>query len=103
MNAMASRRLLALLSTVAFLVGTGAGQAQAARRITEYPLPTRPSAPYWIAAGPDGNLWFTEIDGNKVERITTGGVVTEYPVPTVGGWLQGITAGPDGNLWFTEV
>jgi virginiamycin B lyase len=57
-----------------------------------------------ITAGPDGNLWFTELGtsvGNgKIGRITTGGVITEF-----GGSLLnpiGITAGPDGNLWFTE-
>ena len=35
-----------------------------------------------IAAGPDGNLWFTENAANKIGRITTAGVVTEFPIPT---------------------
>lgn len=34
-----------------------------------------------IVAGPDGNLWFTEYDGDRIERITPAGVVTEYSVP----------------------
>ena len=37
-----------------------------------------------IAAGPDGNLWFTEFAGNKIGRITTRRVVTEFPIPTAG-------------------
>ena len=56
-----------------------------------------------IAAGPDGNLWFTEYDGDRIGRITPSGVVTEFStgISTFGG-PDGITAGPDGNLWFTE-
>jgi streptogramin lyase len=71
---------------------------------TEYPLPTVGSFPFGIAAGPDGNLWFTEDhgNGNKIGRITTAGVITEFPTPTPVSTPTGITAGPDGNLWFTE-
>ena len=39
------------------------------------------------AAGPDGNLWFTEFNRNRIGRITPSGVVTEFSV--------GITAGAD--------
>ena len=51
---------------------------------------------------PDGALWFTEVDGNKIGRITTAGVISEYPVPTAGSRPYWITAGPDGAVWFTE-
>ncbi|HVT06443.1 MAG TPA: hypothetical protein VHO67_03255, partial [Polyangia bacterium] len=57
--------------------------------------------PIWITSGPDGNLWFTELV-NKVDRITTAGVVTEFSIPTTGASPGVITPGPDGNLWFTE-
>ncbi|MBZ9594275.1 DUF11 domain-containing protein [Streptomyces erythrochromogenes] len=53
--------------------------------------------------GPDGNLWFTEILGNRIGRITTGGVVTEYDLPHPDSGPDVITAGPDGRLWFTEL
>jgi virginiamycin B lyase len=34
---------------------------------------TRPgAAPFGIATGPDGNLWFTEITGNRIGSITSG-------------------------------
>ena len=36
-------------------------------------MPTPQSAPWEIAAGPDGALWFTELLGNKIGRITTDG------------------------------
>src|SRR5207247_1718620 len=69
---------------------------------TEYAVPTSSSQPGGIAWGPDGNLWFTEVAGNKVAKITTGGTITEYTVPTANSQPTEIVAGPDGNLWFTE-
>jgi virginiamycin B lyase len=65
----------------------------------EFPIPTINSFPFGITTGPDGALWFTESNSNKVGRITTAGVITEFPIPTKG---FGITAGPDGALWFTS-
>ncbi len=65
-------------------------------------FPTVSGWPMDIAAGPDGNLWFTERDANKIGRITPAGVVTEFTVPTSGSYPWGITSGPDGNLWFAE-
>jgi uncharacterized repeat protein (TIGR02543 family) len=70
--------------------------------INEFVILTSNGAPYGIAAGPDGNLWFTESGGNKIGRITPAGVITEYLIPTTNSNPAGITAGPDGNLWFTE-
>jgi streptogramin lyase len=37
--------------------------------------------PGFIAAGADGNLWFTEPTG-KIGRLTPGGSLTEFPVTT---------------------
>ena len=51
-------------------------------------------------AGPDGNLWFSESNGNKIGRVTPAGAFTEYPLSTPSSEPWGITAGPDGNLWF---
>ena len=87
-----------ILSSGNALANTGSARA-AIGDITEYPLPPPDNGPSFIAAGPDGNLWFT--DGN-VAKVTTAGVFTEYPIPTAGGGASGIAAGPDGNLWFTE-
>jgi streptogramin lyase len=66
------------------------------------------SGPWAITAGPDGNLWFTEIYNNGVPngsigRITpNGGGLLEFPIPTPNSYPNAITQGPDGNLWFTE-
>jgi streptogramin lyase len=59
--------------------------------------------PIGIAAGSDGNLWFTESHCGRVGRITPDGVITEFSAGiTARAGLAGITAGPDGNLWFAE-
>src|SRR5581483_8988231 len=69
---------------------------------TSYSIPTAAATPGEITTGPDGNLWFTEGDGNKIGQITPTGTVKEFTVPTAKSNLGGITTGPDGNLWFTE-
>jgi streptogramin lyase len=71
-------------------------------QIVEFPVPTTNSGPAVITAGPDGALWFTEILGNNIGRITAAGVITEFPTPTVRSQPSGITTGPDGAQWFTE-
>src|SRR5438874_526111 len=99
------RRVATLIGTlivVAALVLLLAPGASAAT-INEFTVPTASSAPEWIAAGPDGALYFTEIPGNNIGRITTGATVTESTVPTASSFPFGIAAGPDGALWFTEV
>jgi streptogramin lyase len=54
--------------------------------------------PMGITGGPDGNLWFAEI--NSIGRLNPStGAVQDYPLPPGTGPLR-ITAGPDGNLWF---
>jgi virginiamycin B lyase len=63
----------------------------------------RVSDPSGIIAGPDGAMWFTEENGNKIGRITTAGDLSEYPIPTTNSEPVNITAGPDGALWFTEL
>jgi uncharacterized repeat protein (TIGR01451 family) len=65
--------------------------------MTEFSVPNEPRG---IAAGPDGNLWFTEFGGGGIDRITTSGSVTAFPTPP--GLPQMITSGPDGNLWFAD-
>jgi virginiamycin B lyase len=62
-----------------------------------------------MAAGPDGNVWFTTasaIQSGVIGRITPSGELTAFPLPAAGtgsSSLMKILAGPDGNLWFTRV
>jgi virginiamycin B lyase len=70
---------------------------------TQYTIPIANSDPGDITAGPDGNLWFTEVNANKVVKVTTSGNFTAYTIPIANGIPGAITTGPDGNLWFTEI
>ncbi len=69
--------------------------------VAEYPVPTANSYPEGIAKA-GRNLWFTELDGSKIGKVTPAGAFTEYLLPGGAGPLH-ITPGPDGNLWFTEL
>jgi streptogramin lyase len=61
---------------------------------------TGTARPQEIAAGPDGNLWFTENVTGRVARITPDGSIHEYG--PAGSLPDGIAAGPDGNMWFHQ-
>jgi len=68
-------------------------------------IPTDPVVPQYIAAGKDGNIWFTDNvgyqQGYKVGYVTASGEVHYF-------WLSGaspadfsgLAVGPDGALWF---
>ncbi|HEX6478082.1 MAG TPA: hypothetical protein VF043_04490 [Ktedonobacteraceae bacterium] len=38
-------------------------------KISEFAVPTANSFPIGITAGPDGNMWFTESDGNQIGQL----------------------------------
>lgn len=71
-------------------------------------LPSSGWVPNSIAAGPDGNLWFTEnlyeneANSQRIGRMTPAGVFASFIVtaPFSYGYLRQIIAGADGNLWF---
>lgn len=69
---------------------------------TEDPLPRSTSDPRSIVSGPDGALWFTEDDENRIGRMSWDGVVTEYALPNANSYPTSIVSGPDGALWFVE-
>jgi streptogramin lyase/pimeloyl-ACP methyl ester carboxylesterase len=71
----------------------------------QFTVPWSPSSATDIASGPDGNLWFADLAGDKIGRITPGGIMTDFPVVTVfpaGQSAYKIAAGSDGALWFTD-
>jgi streptogramin lyase len=81
---------------------TASANGPATGSVTEFMIPTAGGHPVGIAGGPDGNLWFTELDGNQIGRMTPSGAATEFPIPTANSAPEDIALGPDGNLWFTE-
>jgi streptogramin lyase len=65
------------------------------------------STPEGVAAGPDGNLWFSDDGSKAIGTINPStAAIAEYSIATNGGnpgsRPTGITAGPDGNLWFSD-
>lgn len=80
--------------------GSKIGRVTRAGEISAFPLPTPAGCPTGIAAGPDGNLWFTELFAGKIGRITPSGTVSEFPMPK-GGSPESIAHGKDGNLWYS--
>jgi streptogramin lyase len=98
----AASRFVAALAG-AFVVAVAAPAAGApVGTVTEFPL-VAGSDPYGITAGPDGNLWFTNLSAGYIGRITPAGTLTQFSAGiSPGSPLRGIVTGPDGNLWFTD-
>jgi streptogramin lyase len=87
----------------ALLVTLAAAAPLHAAKIVEFTIPTAGSQPYTIVAGPDGRLFFTEIAGNKIGAMTTGGSFQEYPIPTPNASPFGIMKGRFGDLYFAKL
>ena len=65
-------------------------------------MPSSLPNPVGIAAGPDGNVWFAELGGDNIGRITPDGTITEFPLPVSNSQPFAIALGTDGAMWFTE-
>ena len=65
-------------------------------------FPTAYGKPQGIVAGPDGSLWVTEADSNRIAQVSAAGVLLREVVLPTGSSPLAIAVGPDGNLWFTE-
>jgi streptogramin lyase len=90
------------IATLGVLVVAVSCISARAATITEFPLPSDQAAPTSITNAPDGNLWFTEFERNKIGRITPQGQVTEFQLPGAHPDPLAITLGKDGNLWIVE-
>jgi len=84
-------------SSMTFALSSYSGAGMAGYTLSALSRPAR------ICAGPDGNIWFTDLGTNSIGRLEPeSGTITLFPVPTALAAVNGITAGPDGNVWFTE-
>lgn len=74
------------------------------RAISQFSFFTGPAevGEHQMAAGPDGNVWFSDTRAEKIGYITPGGAVTEFALPSGNAVATGIAAGPDGNIWYTD-
>lgn len=80
---------------------------------TVCPLPTNTDYVNFLTNGPDGAVWFTEFDNNKIGRVQ---IVSKSPATDIASFTEfsnpegplyitapeGITLGSDNHLWFTE-
>lgn len=73
------------------------------QKFTEYALKTTDAFPFNLALDKQGNVWFTEIFGQKIGEITTSGNLTEFPIPLASQYLEpsGIAVSSNGTVWFT--
>ncbi|WP_442815159.1 virginiamycin B lyase family protein [Streptomyces sp. NBC_01298] len=76
------------------------GAIPASAVVTMHSVP--PGRAQGIAAGPGGNVWFTQPLGGQIRRVTPAGVATEDDVPAGNSTPVKIAAGADRNLWFTH-
>jgi virginiamycin B lyase len=77
------------------------GRITTSGKINEFPIPIAESQPVAIAAGSNGDMWFTE--GKKmIGQITPTGEIKEFPVSGTSYSAEAIAPGPDGNMWFTD-
>lgn len=68
----------------------------------EFPLPAPAAQPFAIAAGLEGDIWFTEIGANQIGRRAADGTITEFAIPTELALPAGISVAADGGVWFTQ-
>ena len=72
---------------------------------TKYPIPTPYSFPFGIAIDKQGNIWFTELEGNKLGEISANSSsVTEVGIPLnapYGAEPSGITVDDNDRIWMT--
>jgi streptogramin lyase len=75
------------------------------------PVSTRDTGgvPTSLAAGPDGNVWFTWQSNSPNLNVGYVGIVSPYSgvlqniaLTGYGGYPTSITEGPDGTMWFTD-
>ena len=72
--------------------------------MTRFELPGPASERKWalggIAAGPDGDVWFTDPSLGRIGKISpASGAITEYDLEVA---PYAITTGPGSELWFTS-
>ena len=105
-----------VLGTLVFLV-VGTTNILVGQEVVEFVVPTPGAIVAGLAAGPDGNIWFTEniqsggrlplLLSNGIWRISGTGAISEFHLSGGGGvGLAATAAGPvfgfGGSFWFAE-
>jgi virginiamycin B lyase len=92
---------VALVAVAAVAIVVAWLRSDPSAHFVEYPVREGSQMPTAIAAGPDGNVWFTIDLGDAIGRLRNGhieflptGIKAIEPV--------GLAAAPDGSVWFTD-
>jgi streptogramin lyase len=98
-----SRPILKAAAVLALLFGTVAAAYHSAPafnpHITIFPGLAGGGGSIGIAAGRDGNMWFTQC--GSIVRISPRGVMHAFPIPS-GACAEALVNGPRRTLWFAE-
>jgi virginiamycin B lyase len=98
-----SLRKLCLFTLAATLTGS-ATVGTLNVQVTEYEVPTPKSRPHDPAVAPDGSLWYTGQEANKLGRLDPKtGEFKEYALKTANSGPHGLVADKEGNIWFTAI
>jgi virginiamycin B lyase len=74
-----------------------------AGHISEWAIPEPHALPHDPAVDPQGNVWLTLMNANKLARFDPRTQAWKlFPVPTANSGPHGLTADGEGNIWFTE-
>ena len=72
-------------------------------RVEHFQLNTLAALPIFLEAGPDGGIWGSELQGNKILNVSREGIVREFPTPTKISGPIGVVPDPTEKcMWFTE-
>lgn len=81
----------------------GAAAAYTDGRVHAFTLPNAGSGPTTVAIAPDGVIWFTESQGNRIGRVNADGTgYRGFDLPNAASAPRIIALGADGNMWFSE-
>jgi virginiamycin B lyase len=69
--------------------------------VVTYQVPTANALLGSVTRGPQGKMWFTERDGNKLGRIDRRGRIQEFPISTPDSVPQAIVFDRAGTPWYT--
>jgi virginiamycin B lyase len=61
------------------------------------------AAPFGVAVAPDGTVWATLQNANKLLRLSPTGEKTAFDVPTRASGLGDVAVGAGGAVWFLEI
>jgi virginiamycin B lyase len=79
------------------------GKINPDRTVEHFELGTLAALPIFLSAGPDGNVWGTELFGSAILRVTPAGDVREFTIPTLNSRPIAIIPDPLAKcMWFTE-